>query len=121
VARFLDEADCFARLDWCYYDSSSGVHLNLNSLRPDITAGSPLTNRLIYFELKRLGQGWSYGVLQQALNKLVNLGKINWNEAKGLFAVQFTERQESIEGFRVELSNLKKRYFDFEICGPEMF
>ena len=60
LARSLDEAGYFSRLDWYYYNSTDGAHPNLSNLRPDIAVWSPLTKRLIYFELKRLGQGWSY-------------------------------------------------------------
>ena len=114
IAHCLNEADYFSRLDWYYYGDD-------DRLRPDITVWTPLTQRVLYFELKRLGQGWSYDLMKQDMEKLVNVTKNHpENKNNGLFVVQFTEQKATPQRLKAELNDLKQLHKDYEILGYDL-
>ena len=115
MAHCLTNAGHFSRLDWYYYGKD-------NRYRPDLTVWLPETQRLIYFELKRVGQGSSYSGLWEDMEKLRDLGeKCEKNEANGLFVVHFSEQEESRYRLKYKLDTLKKTYSDYDIWGPKLF
>lgn len=62
IAQYLTAEDFFTRLD--YYWQTPRLE------RPDLTVWLPKSRRLLYLELKRVGQGWSYKRLDDDLRKL---------------------------------------------------
>ena len=115
IANCLTNAGYLSRLDW-YYEGED------NQLRPDITVWQPEAQRLIYFELKRVGQGWSYNGLRQDMEKLKRVGEISErNKANGLFAVQFSKQEDSRDRLKKQLDRLVKDFSDYVIWGPRVF
>ena len=115
IANYLTNAGYFSRLDWYYYGKD-------NQLRPDITVWLPEVQRLIFFELKRAGQGWSYNGLQQDMKKLRDLGEnCEKNKANGLFVVHLLKQEESLSRLKENLDKLIKCYSDYKIWGPKLF
>lgn len=115
IAHCLTNAGYFPRLDW-YYEGED------NQLRPDLTVWLPKTHRLIYFELKRTGQGWSYSGLWEDMEKLRDLGeKCEKNKANGLFVVHFSEQEDSRYRLKENLDKLVDDYSDYGIWGPKSF
>ncbi|MCH7653773.1 MAG: hypothetical protein IIB14_08870 [Chloroflexi bacterium] len=115
IAHCLTNAGYFSRLDWYYYGKD-------NQLRPDITVWLPEVQRLIFFELKRAGQGWSYNGLQQDMKKLRDLGEnCEKNKANGLIVVQFPKKEDSRDRLQGNLNELVGSYSDYDIWGPKLF
>ena len=115
IAHYLNNDGYFTRLDWYYYGED-------NQLRPDITVWLPEAQRLIYFELKRVGQGWSYNRLRQDMEKLKLVGEnCERNKANGLFVVQFSKQEDSQHRLKDKLDTLKSKYPDYVIWGPKLF
>ena len=115
LSQCLMHAGYLTRPDWYFYSSN-------HRLRPDITVWLPKAKRLVYFELKRVGQGWPYGRLREDMAKLRKVSEeCCSNGFNGLFVVHFTQQKETFERLRVELKNLKAEYDDYEILGPTKF
>ena len=115
IANCLTKAGYFSRLDWYYYGKD-------NRIRPDVTVWLPEVQRLIFFELKRAGQGWSYNGLQQDMKKLRDLGEnCEKNKANGLIVVQFPKKEDSRDRLQGNLNELVGSYSDYVIWGPKLF
>ena len=115
IANCLTEASYFSRLDWYYYGKD-------NRPRPDLTVWLPQAQHLIFFELKRVGQGWPYSGLLQDMEKLCRLGKkCVKNKANGLIVVQFSKQEDSQDRLKGKLDALRGKYSDYAIWGPKLF
>lgn len=103
LACHLREAGFFARLDWYFSES-------IPARRPDLAVWLPSSNRLLYLELKRVGQGWSYKGLQDDLKKLEKVSGTTGDTLNGLLVVGFAKRRGLEPTLRVKLSKLLKTY-----------
>ncbi|MCI0440525.1 MAG: hypothetical protein L0177_15540 [Chloroflexi bacterium] len=116
LAHYLRKKGLFTRIDW-YFGGGKDI------LRPDLTVWLPKSKRLLYLELKRAGQGYSYQSLREDMDKLEKVSKYHENNRlNGLIVIRFAKRDMPKERLYMEmqLKKLKDDYKHYDLLGPNV-
>ena len=100
----------FTRMDW-YFDGNNSL------LRPDLAVWLPDSRRLLFLELKRVGQGYPYKGLRRDIKKLDNISVNPKNSLNGLLVIGFSIQKTNWEYLNTALSSLQKEYPRYQLQG----
>ena len=93
----------FTRMDW-YFDGDN------HQLRPDLAIWLPGSRKLLYLELKRVGQGFPYKRLGDDLARLEKISSNPENRLNGLLAVGFSKQRTNWELLKTKLHDLENKF-----------